>query len=686
MRKIKLFMTAAFLMLAASVSAQTTYRWVEENKSFTDGTLLYTLGSYKQTYSREVTLGDREVAVSLYLQPTTDASIVIKDTIWDGKPKVEGGTFSRTGTGITYRSLGTHGGESVVVTDPEDDPEYSSGRTFYQRTINCKQNGTKINTIENVTIPTTVTFNNTEYHVVAIPYAGFCFPEVCTTFIRETCTPDGQWSYYYGGYVYWKWECMQGQNPFLKTVSFASDSELRDIGAYAFVGCINLNSVTIPKGVVTLGTGSFEFCRKLVNVTFQTNSDGLSSSLYEIKPYTFYGDGMITSLRFPEGLETIGSYAMIYLFNLTSVELPNSLRNIGAHFLCDASSMTTLTIPANVDNINGAFLHGCENMKEVYMLGYPSHLDVETINEEGRVFDANSSFCKDAVQDCTFYVPEKYLTSFQTNEAWRLIDDNGSDGTVRDKTGQNHQGHGNYLKKMPVTRPFEAKKWTTAIFPKKVTGYKSENEFGPKSRFAEYVSCEYVGDDIDPKSGKHIRMYTLHFQIISGNDIPAGKVGMFYPEYAKPNYELWTADDETEEFIADETQPHAIGHTAGDGAYIFMSGYYVPHKLAEWDFYLSATPTTDNKYQFKRVRAGKEPTAALCRCFWTVNMEGLRVPAAVGAKKGFFDDESTDIGTMTIAVEDPSEVYDLSGRRVDASMESLKSGIYVVNGKKMVIK
>lgn len=683
MQKIKLFMMAAFLMLAASVSAQ-TYEWVETGKSFTDGTLLYTLGSYKQTYSREVSLGDKEVAVSLYLQATTDASIVIKDTIWDGKPKVEGGTFSRTGTGITYRSLGTHGGEAVVVTDPDEDPEYSDGRIFYERTINCKQNGTKINTIENVTIPTTVTFNNTEYHVVAIPYAGFCFPEVCTTFIRETCTPDGErstkWPY---NRIYWKWECMQGQNPFLKTVSFASDSELRDIGAYAFVGCINLNSVTIPKGVVTLGTGSFEFCRKLVNVTFQTNSDGLSSSLYEIKPYTFYGDGMIQALRFPEGLEIIGSYAMIYLFNLTSVELPNSLTTIGAHFLCDASSMTTLTIPANVEHINGAFLHGCENMLEVYMLGYPQYLDEETINEGGKVFDANHSFCKDAVHRCTFYVPERYLDSFQRNSVWALIDDNGSyNSNVSNKYGNAHQGHGNYLKKLPGTeRKFEAKKWTTAIFPMGVTGYKSETMFGAKSRFAEYVSCERVEDAVE--NGKTIRMYKLHFRIIEGNDIPAGVVGMFYPEYEK-TYTLWDVSNESDEFVADMSTPHPVSHNASndaDNALITMKGYYIPHTLAEWDFYLSAKDMT-----FKRVRTGKEPTAGVCRCFWTVNIEGQRAAVSMGAKQGFFDDEPTDIGTMTIAVEEPDEVYDLSGRRISTDVESLKSGIYVVNGKKMVIK
>lgn len=684
MRKIKLFMTAAFLMLAASVSAQ-TYTWVENGKSFTDGTLLYTLGSYRDTQGTTASLAANEVAVSLFLQPTTDQSIQVTDTIWtkfqtdgnhgwgqgsgyQGKPKTDGGEFSPKGTGISSSIIGQRTNEGVVIEDDDDNAD----RYFWKRVINCAQNGININTASTVTIPTTVTFNNTPYDVVAIPYGGFCIPDLCTLFVRTVCGNYGGKSYY--------WECMQGKNPFLTTVNIANDSKLRDIGAYAFVGCGELQSIMIPKGVVKIGEGAFEFCQKMTTVTFQTNADGLSSSLQTIDGYAFYGDGKITSLDFNEGLVTIGDLALIYNFKLTHISLPNTLVNIGAHFLCDAKSIPTLTIPANVTNIDGAFLHGCENLKTVYMLGYPSNLKVAA-GTSGDTFDGNPSFCQEHVQNCHFYVPEKYLTQFQNDAAWAKIDDNGSNSPRTNSYGKTSDGYGNYLEKMPVVRPFEARKWTTAIFPKGVTGYKNTSEFGPASRFAEYVSCEYVGDDIDPKSGKHIRMYTLHFQIISGNDIPAGRVGMFYPDYSKPDYVLWTAADETATFIADETKPHAVGHTAGDGAYIFMSGYYVPHKLQEWDFYLSASTN-----QFMRVRAGKEPTAALCRCFWTVNMEGLRAPAAVGAKKGFFDDESTDIGTMTIAVEEPSEVYDLSGRRVNASMESLKSGIYVVNGKKVVIK
>ena len=664
MRKIKLFMTAAFLMLAASVSAQTTYTWVENGKSFTDGTLLYTLDSYKQTSSTSVNLASNEVAVSLYLKPTTENNVIVTDTIWNGKARTF--YYDTSLPGITWEDLGEHTNESVVIGE-----ETTTTRHYYVRTIDCKTNGIKINTAQTVTIPTTVTFEGENYNVVAIPYAGFCFPDLCTLFIRPQCRTTWPYNttYYY--------ECMQGKNPFLTTVNIANDSKLRDIGAYAFVGCGNLQSIMIPKGVTQIGEGAFEFCQKMTTVTFQTNADGLSSSLETVSGYAFYGDGKITSLDFNEGLVTIGDLALVYNFKLTHIGLPNTLVNVGAHFLCDAKSIPTLTIPANVTNINGAFLHGCENLQTVYMLGYPQNLQSTTSG--GDTFGANASFCQDHVQKCHFYVPESYLESFRRNSVWAKLDDNGSNSPRTNSYGNRSDGYRNYIEKMPVIRPFEAKKWTTAIFPKGVTNYKSETEFGPESRFAEYVRCEYVGDVLD--NGKLIRMYKLHFRIIESDDIPDGVVGMFYPQYKKDNYTLWEASDEDDDFVADMTQPHAIGHTAGDGAYIFMSGYYVPHKLAEWDFYLSTTTK-----KFMRVRAGKEPTAALCRCFWTVNMDGFRAPVAMGAKDGFFDDEPTDIGTMTIAVEEPTEVYDLSGRRVNASLESLKSGIYVVNGKKVVIK
>ena len=684
MKRIKLILSTVMLIMAVGVSAQ-TYTWVEENKSFTDGTLLYTLGSYKQTYSRSVDLGSNEVAVSLYLRAlkSNESNVTLVDTIWSGKPKVEGGTFTNTNNnGITSKYLGNEYNESVVVGD-----ETTQQRYFYERTINCKTNGIKINTAETVTIPTTVNFNNKTYNVVAIPYAGFCFPDICTLFIRPQCK-----SGYGGNQTVEFWECMQGKNPILKTVNIATDSKLRDIGAYAFVGCINLGSIMIPSGVQTIGTGAFEFCRYMTDITFQRKADGLSADLTEIKSYAFYGDGELKSVRLPEGLNTIGSYTFIYNFNLTEIKLPNTLTTIGAHFLCDASSLVTLTVPANVTFINGAFLHGCQSLREVYMLGYARYLDEKTSNEDGTAFDENPSFCKEHVHDCTFYVPENYLEDYQKNPVWRLVNDEKQKGTTHSDTyidaygitqKGSHRTYGNQIIAIGKTRDFDPNKWVTAIFPKGVKNYRSDTNFGSGARFAKFIGAERIADAYDESVGKMVRMYNLKFEILKNsdnsfvNDIPAGTPGMFYTGKGHEKFVLWNKSDETDAFTRDMTKPHAVGFTASnDQAYIFMSGYYVTQTMYPYDFYFSNN-------QFWRVPEGETVDIDFCRCFWTVMVDGL--PAQASAKMSRFFDEATGIGTITVAVEEPTEIYDLSGRKLNSS-DKLKSGIYIINGKKVMVK
>ena len=52
-------------------------------------------------------------------------------------------------------------------------------------------------------------------------------------------------------------------------------------------------------------------------------------------------------------------------------------------------------------------------------------------------------------------------------------------------------------------------------------------------------------------------------------------------------------------------------------------------------------------------------------------------------------DEPDDIRDITISREDASAVYDLQGRQVSSSKShtsNLKSGLYIINGKKSIVK
>ena len=677
MKRIKLILSAVMLMLAVGVSAQ-TYTWVEKNKSFTDGTLLYTLGSYQDANNSTITLESNEVAVSLYL--TNDNTDQLTDVI---NYNVDG---DYTKASPAYTSLSNNDrqtlrnlrvGTSTTISDIRytrlEDGRSNTYR--WQRTFSASK--IKTNNATSVSIPTTVIFNNKEYDVVAIPYGGFIFPEFYTEMWRDYCTTDGSTNVNSH-----RSTCLRGGNPYLEKITIPNDSKIRDIGAYAFAGCVKLKSIQIPKTVVAIKEAAFEMCKTMTTVAFQTESNSTESALRLIGNYVFYDDEKLEKLIFPEGLQEIGGYSIMYVFSLNEIKLPSTLNSIGAHFLCDASSLTTLTIPANVTFINGAFLHGCQNLKTVYMLGYAQYLDKETSDKNGEAFDYNNSYCKLHVNNCTFYVPSNFIEDYQKHAVWSLIDDSGRDTYIRDNKGTNHQGYKNVLTTLPGTeRDFGPNKWVTAIFPKAVTNYNSNDKFGSKARFAVFTGAKRIADAYDESVGHMVRMYDLSFKIIDGNDIPAATPGMFYTGDGFEEYQLWEMSDETIEFTQDMSRPHTgeYAFTATDdpdNAYIFMSGYYVPYTMKDYDFYFSAN-------QFWRVPEGTNVEIGTCRCFWTVTIDGL--PASVSAKPSRFFDETNGIGTITIAVDEPTEVYDLSGRKLNAT-DKLKSGIYIINGKKVVVK
>ena len=102
---------------------------------------------------------------------------------------------------------------------------------------------------------------------------------------------------------------------------------VRGVGAFAFSGCTNLTSVTIPANVAEIGCGAFRCCRSLTNVTIQV-----------VAPAA--GKGSV------EGVREIGIVAFAGCTNLTRV-----------------------TIPASVARIDRGAFHGCGSLANVTFLG-----------------------------------------------------------------------------------------------------------------------------------------------------------------------------------------------------------------------------------------------------------------------------------------------------------------------------
>ena len=112
-----------------------------------------------------------------------------------------------------------------------------------------------------------------------------------------------------------------------KTVKYGNDIyKVVRIGYYAFQGCSNLSSVTIPEGVTSIWNFAFRDCSSLTSVTI------------------------------PEGVTSIENCAFWGCSSLTSVTIPGSVTSIGGRVFSDCSSLTSVTIPEGVTSIgDGAF-------------------------------------------------------------------------------------------------------------------------------------------------------------------------------------------------------------------------------------------------------------------------------------------------------------------------------------------
>jgi hypothetical protein len=182
------------------------------------------------------------------------------------------------------------------------------------------------------------------------------------------------------------------------------DEPVISIGTGAFQNCTNLVNVTIGNGVTNIGNSAFFGCRRLTNVAIPgsvanigneaffncTNLTclNISNGVTRIGDLTFYNCTSLTHLTIPNSITAIGADAFFgcsglgsitipgsvssigmetfsYCAGLTNVTIPNSVTNIGDWAFESCTGLTNITIPDSVTNIGDWAFTGCNRLKSV---------------------------------------------------------------------------------------------------------------------------------------------------------------------------------------------------------------------------------------------------------------------------------------------------------------------------------
>ncbi len=226
------------------------------------------------------------------------------------------------------------------------------------------------------------------------------------------------------------------------------------ICGFAFDRCKNLNYITIPNSMNSIGYSTFSNCSNLKSIN-------IPDSIIEIGGFAFDGCSNLTNITIPNSVTSIGDAVFFECSNLKNITLPNSITKFGNNVFSGCSSLTSITLPYGVtyflDNdvqpsgmfwgcsslisvtipnsityIGESSFSGCTNLKDVYYTGTEAEWDKIDINNVGNDDLLNATIHYNSTTPSTIYSADKVSTQITSGKLKITlnVDDNISNATV----------------------------------------------------------------------------------------------------------------------------------------------------------------------------------------------------------------------------------------------------------------
>lgn len=184
-----------------------------------------------------------------------------------------------------------------------------------------------------------------------------------------------------------------------------------EIAYGAFSGCTSLKSFYIPKSVTKLGNGPFNNCTSLEEFVVDPENKSfctVDGVLFDYKKSNLiaYPGAKAGAYVVPEKVTTLSQYAFSGASQLTDVRLPNTVTAIPNGTFSGCTSLETVNIPEKVNNIGVFAFSECESLSAV-KVAWTTPLSL--------LADA---FRNTFIEDVTLYVPAGRKTVYSRASVW----------------------------------------------------------------------------------------------------------------------------------------------------------------------------------------------------------------------------------------------------------------------------
>ena len=658
------------------------HEWTSGHFTFSD---LYVKTNTKRLQN-VIKLPDNQCAVRLNTYREASVTIPVQTTNTKNNKKYD------------VVAIQTHGmGENVVDRETAigcDYPEYHSGYFEYSSKNDF------YNDWSNSSL-TTVTFEKTS-KIRSIGDYAFCSCKVLKTIEIPQSVE------YLGEACFSMCQGLKDGLTFEAKADGTLESKIKVIRNYTFNYCTGMTDLDLPDGIVVIeGQQAGAALQYMTSLTHLR----LPNTLVAVGPHFLCDAGSLETVTIPAGVRYIDGAAFHGCEKLKTVYLLGPASALQASYTGSQSATTfdeNETLCLN-HMTNCVFITTQENIR-----GY-----VEDPNKVWqKIADNKDGHCSTdlyavAVNDKGEAVRNEETGKLvyekdEKNQYKKLTYSDGTTVAVPSTTswGQTtaspcSNNWGNALTYFPDQKvQYTPGKWVTVILPKKYDRAELERKFGTDVMLAEMTG--FNNPESSWVNGK--LTYHLKFTEVKG-DPEAHKPYMIKPGHIKAstdadyNSPYWVTliacTEMGEDYRTERTKDHKIGIQATDKTWVNMYGRYENYQMLQWQFYFM-NPLKNGVYNtacvFKRIVDPNEaPTIKPFRCYWRIYLEGEAQDAGAGAKSALFrfadDNETTGIEQVDSKINiEISGIYDMNGRKLDVKKEDLPKGIFIIDGKKVMVK
>lgn len=182
-------------------------------------------------------------------------------------------------------------------------------------------------------------------------------------------------------------------------------ANIEAINAYAFSGCANLKTISIPSGVAGIRDYAFYNCTSLKFIVFPTSATtvGISAFAY---------CGALTSVALCEGVTKISGTAFMFCLALTNIIVPSGVSEIGTNAFQECLALLSIVIPSGFRYFNSNMLNNCYSIKRINMSGFTS---IPRLTTAG-IFNGLPS-------DCEIWIPASLYDRWSATTNWSAYAD-----------------------------------------------------------------------------------------------------------------------------------------------------------------------------------------------------------------------------------------------------------------------